>query len=173
MIDEIKDLYSIVKLKQLRRTEGVSFDAVDLKQVVRIDAIDRVIHAGGAFSPGSVGGVERPWYMHPHQADNLLVLHGVRYVEIYTPKHGGIEQFTVTPDKIIHGGEVVYEGGAILGWPCNVFHRVISDEELGSASVNLATHFAGFDINTNFSVYDVNTDTGEYHVIRKGSLDQP
>ena len=172
VIDEVKDLYRIIRLEPLRRTEGVSFDAVDLEEVVSIDAIDRVIHAGGAFSPGSVGDVERPWYMHPHQADNLLVLHGVRYVEIYTPAHGRIEQFTVMPDKVIHGGEVVYEGGAIVVWPCNVFHRIISDKELGSASVNLATHSEGFDIDTNFSVYDLNTDTGESQVIRKGSLDQ-
>ena len=172
VIDEVRDLYRIIRLRPMRRTKGVCFDVVDLEQVVRIDAVDRVIHAGGAFSPGSVGGVERPWYMHPHQADNLLVLHGVRYVEIYTPAHGRIEQFTVTPDKVMHGAEVVCDGGAMLVWPCRVFHRIISDKELGSASVNLATHFPGFDIDTNFSIYDVDTGTGEYRMIRKGSLDQ-
>ncbi len=172
VIDEVKDLYRIIRLKELRRTEGVSFDVLNLEDIIRIDAVDRVIHAGGAFSPGSVGDVERPWYMHPHQDDNLIVLHGVRYVEINTPAHGRIEQFTVTPDKVLHGGEVVFDGGAMLVWPRGVFHRIISDKDLGSASINLATHYEGFDIDTNFSIYDLNTDTGDYKVIRKGSLDQ-
>jgi hypothetical protein len=54
-----------------------------------------------------------------------------------------------------------------------VFHLITSDPIEGSASVNLATHYEGFDIETNFSIYDLDVDTGEYKVIRKGSLDQP
>ncbi len=172
VIKEVEGLYRVVALKPLRRTPGVRFDVVKLSAMMRIDAIDRVIHTGGAVSPGPVGDVERPWYMHTHQDDNLLVLHGTRYVEIFTPDHGRIEPFTVTPDEVIQGDVRLHEGPAMLVWPRGVFHRIVSDEVEGSASVNLATHYEGFDIETNFSIYSLDTETGDYHVIRKGSLDQ-
>jgi hypothetical protein len=173
ILEEVADLYRIVALRPLRRTAGVRFDMVQLEALLRIDALDRVIHEHGAVSPGPVGSIERPWYMHTAQDDNLLVLHGTRYVEIYTPAHGRVEQFTVTPDHVMRNGEVLHEGAAMLVWPRGVFHRIVSDAAEGSASINLATHYEGFDIETNFSIYDLDTETGEYHVIRKGSLDQP
>jgi hypothetical protein len=173
ILEEVDGLYRIVALKPLRRTEGVRFDMVRLEALLRIDAIDRVIHTGGAVSPGAVGDIERPWYMHTAQDDNLLVLHGTREVDIYTPAHGKVEHFTVTADHVMRDGKVLHEGAAMLVWPRGVFHRIVSDPVEGSASLNLATHYDGFDIETNFSVYDLNTDTGEYRVIRKGSMDQP
>jgi hypothetical protein len=60
----------------------------------------------------------------------------------------------------------------MLVWPRYVFHRVVSDPTHGSASVNLATHYPGFDVRTNFSIYDLNIATGEYRVLREGHLDQ-
>lgn len=171
IIDEVEGLYRIIKLKDFRKTEGVSFDVMTKSMVPQVHAVDRVLHTGGAVSPGPVGDVERPWYMHTNQDDNLVVLQGTRYVEVYTPKHGKVEKFVVEPNKIIHNGEVVYEGGAVLVWPVGVFHRIESGKE-GSASINLATHYDGFDIDTNFNIYDVNTETGEYHVIREGYKDQ-
>jgi len=173
VIEEVEGLYRIIGLRPLRRTPGVKFDMVELQSLVRIDAIDRVIHKGAAMSPGSVEGVERPWYMHTSQDDNLLVLHGTRHVDIYTPAHGRVESFTVTADQVMCGDRVLHEGAAMLVWPRGVFHRIISDPVEGSVSVNLATHYDGFDIETNFSIYDLDTTTGEHHVIRKGSLDQP
>lgn len=139
--------------------------------VPKVDAIDRVIHRGPAVSPGPVGDVERPWYMHYHQSDNLLVLYGKRNVELYSKEHGKIEKFVVTPDYISHNGEVIVEGAGILIWPTNVFHRIISGEN-GSASVNLATHHQGMDLKNNFDIFDLNIETGEYKVIREGYLDQ-
>ncbi|MBT3194241.1 MAG: hypothetical protein HN341_16980 [Verrucomicrobia bacterium] len=173
ILEEVEGVYRIIALKSLRRTPGVKFDMVMLSSLLRIDAIDRVIHEGGAVSPGPVGDIERPWYMHTYQDDNLLVLHGTRHVEIYTPKHGQVEAFTVTADHVMRNGKVLHEGAAMLVWPRGVFHRIVSDPVEGSASLNLATHYDGFDIATNFSIYDLNTETGESRVIRKGSLDQP
>ena len=173
ILEEVAGLYRIVALKPLRRTEGVRFDMVRLESLLRIDAIDRVIHAGGASSPGAVDGIEHPWYMHTAQDDNLLVLHGRRDVDIYTPAHGRVEHFTVTAEHVMRDGKVLHEGAAMLVWPRGVFHRIVSDPVEGSASLNLATHYEGFNIETNFSVYDLNTETGEYRVIRKGALDQP
>jgi hypothetical protein len=52
-----------------------------------------------------------------------------------------------------------------------VFHRIVS-RALGSASLNLATHHEGFDLNTNFNVYDLDPRTGHFQCIREGRLDQ-
>ena len=171
IFDEVKGLYRIIKLKEFRRSEGVVFDVMVKSMIPKIDGIDRVLHKSGAVSPGPVDDVERPWYMHPHQEDNLFVLYGKRYVELYSKEHGRVEKFVVTPEYIEHNGKIVCEGGAILTWPTYVFHRIISADE-GSASINLATHLDGFDIKSNFNIYDLNTDTFEYNLVREGYKDQ-
>ena len=172
-IEKIENVYEIIPLELLRVTQDVKFDVIPKTKVPQVDAVDRVLHAPGALSPGSVGEVKRPWYMHTFQADNLMVFSGKRFVELYTVEHGKIEEFIVTPDYIEHNGKLVYDGGAMLVWPRYVFHRILSDEEVGSASVNLATHYEGFDIRTNFNIYDLNPETGEHWVIREGHQDQP
>ena len=171
IIDEVPGLFQVLSLTLLRETQGVVFDTLPMSAFGDLASFDRVIHAPGAFSPGSVGEVERPWYYHPHQADNLIVLHGVRYVELYTPEHGQVEQFVVAPGGVERNGQLVATA-AMLIWPCNVFHRVRSCEINGSASLNLAAHFPGFDVRTNFSIYDLDTETGDSRVIREGHLDQ-
>jgi len=169
--DEVERFWRIIRLKPFRKTEGVSFDILPMQYLPRIDGIDRVIHKKRAISPGSVGGIERPWYLHPQQEDNLLVLAGVRMVDIYTLEHRRLEHFVVEPEKVYHNDKLVYDGPAMLVWPTNVFHRIVSGDE-GSVSLNFAVRLPGFDIDTNFSVYDLDTKAGEYRVIREGKLDQ-
>jgi hypothetical protein len=94
-------------------------------------------------------------------------------VDIYTQSHGRVESFSVTSHRIEHDGKVLYDGPAMLVWPCGVFHRIRSDEETGSASVNFAVRYEGFDIRTNFNVYDLDPIGGKYRMIRAGYLDQP
>lgn len=171
IIKEVVGFYKVIKLKEFRRTKGVTFDIMIKSMVPKIDAIDRVLHESGAVSPGAVGEVERPWYMHPYQADNIVVLHGKRYIELYKPEHGVIESFELTPDYIEHNGERILDGGGLITWDVDVFHRIVSGDE-GSASVNLATHSEGFDPRTNFNIYDLNTETGQYKLIREGYRDQ-
>lgn len=171
VVKEVEGLFKIIKLKEFRRTPNVEFDVMVKSMVPQVDAIDRVMHRGPAVSPGPVGDVERPWYMHYHQSDNLLVMAGERNVELYSKDHGKIEKFVVTPDSISHNGEVVIEGAGLLIWPTHVFHRIISGEN-GSASVNLATHHEGMDLKRNFDVFDLDTETGEFEVIREGYKDQ-
>jgi len=171
IVKEVKGLFFIVKMSQFRKTPGVLFDFYPLETIPHIDAIDRVLHESSAVSPGSVGTVTRPWYMHHHQADNLIVLQGQRTVDLYSVEHGKTEQFIVTPDKVIQNGQLVYEGGAALCWPTHVFHRILSGED-GSASINLAVHYEGFDIRNNFDIYDLDPDSGDFKVIRKGYEDQ-
>ena len=170
---EVPGLYRILPLKLLRKTQGVVFDSLPVERLGTIAAIDRVLHKGGAWSPGSVGDVDRPWYMHPHQIDNLLVMHGKRTVDLFSVQHGRTVTFEVTPEHILLDGESICDEPAILSWPFYVFHRVVSDATLGSASLNFAIREEGFDIVTNFNIYDLDTATGEYRVIREGRLDQP
>jgi len=172
VIEEIAGLYRIIPLKPFRHTPGVAFDIIPGNIFPHIDAIDRVIHEFGAISPGPVGSIKTPWYMHPHQDDNLLVLNGTRYVEIYSLDHGRVENFEVRPDLIKKQGKILFEGAAMLVWPRNVFHRIRSSETTGSASLNFAVHQEGFDIRTNFNIYDLDTTNGKFRVIREGHLDQ-
>ncbi len=171
IIDEVPGLYRIIEIEPFRKTEGVTFDLIPLEMLSHIDSLDRVIHENAAVSPGKVGNVERPWYMHPFQDDNLVVLYGKREVDIYTPEHGKIEHFTVTSNKVYKNGELISDNGAMLVWPKNVFHRIVSGED-GSASLNFAVHYEGFNIKYNFSIYDVDTNSGEYKLIREGYKDQ-
>ena len=172
IFEEEAGLYRIISLNIFRRTAGVYFDNVPTGAFSKISAIDRVIHLSNAVSPGRVGNVERPWYMHPHQEDNLLILQGKRNVELYTKKHGKVEHFVVTPEYIEKNGKTVFEGAAMLCWPNLVFHRVMSPEE-GSSAINFAVHHKEIDMRTNFNIYSLAPDTGEFHLIRQGYLDQP
>ncbi len=171
IIKEEKGLYYIVEMKLFRKTPGVVFDLYPLETIPSIDAIDRVMHEKSAVSPGPVGGVIQPWYMHESQADHLIVMHGQRTVHLYTKDHGKVEEFIVTPHSIMQNAKLVFEGGAVLCWPTHVFHRIVSGEEV-SASINLAVRFEGFDVNNNFDIYDLDTATGDFRVIRKGYEDQ-
>ena len=171
IVAEIPDFYKVIALKPFRKTEGVSFDILPKDLIPRIDAIDRVIHKNKAVSPGPVGDVHEPWYMHPYQDDNLMVLQGVRYVDIYTRAHGRIESFVITPERLEQDNKILYDGPALLVWPRTVFHRIKSGNN-GSASINLATHYEGIDMRTNFNIHDLDTETGKFKVIRGGHLDQ-
>lgn len=171
IIAEIPGLYKVVALQPFRKTAGVSFDILPNSLVPKIDAVDRVIHKNRAVSPGPVGDVLEPWYMHPHQDDNLIVLQGMRHVEIYTKAHGRIESFVVTPERIEHNDKLLYDGPALLVWPRSVFHRIKSGET-GSASINLATHYDGIDMRSNFNIYELDIDSGKFRVVREGHLDQ-
>lgn len=170
-IKSVDNLFSVVLLKPLRKTTGVAFDLIPYDILKKADSVDRVIHNSSAISPGRTEAVDCPWYMHPHQEDNLLVLNGTRHIDLYTAAHGKIETFIVTPYHILQNGKFLIKEPAMLIWPRKVFHRVRSDKE-GSASVNFAVHNKGFDIKTNFNIYDLNTATGEYHVLRQGYMDQ-
>lgn len=171
VIDEVKDLYQVIQFEDFRKTPGVTFNILPAAIIKRADSLDRVIHEKGAVSPGPIGNTLRPWYMHDYQDDNLAVLFGTREVDVYTPAHGQIVHFTVTANDVYKNGQLIAQGGAMLVWPKGVFHRIVSGEE-GSASINLAIHYDGWDIRNNFNIYDVNTDTGSYHMIREGFKDQ-
>ncbi len=171
IIKEVESLFKVVHLKRFRETEGVKFDIFPNDFLEPVSGVDRVIHTSNAVSPGKIGDTDRPWYMHTCQGDNLVVLYGERHVDLYSVAHGKIEKFIITPNEIYQNGELVCTTPGMLVWPPNVFHRVES-KEAGSASLNFAYRYEGFDVKNNFDVYDLNTETGVFKVIRDGHKDQ-
>lgn len=165
-------LYRLIPLRQLRRTAGVVFDELVPSDIPKISGIDRVIHGPNSVSPGPIENVKRPWYMHPGQDDNLLVLQGERYIDIYNPKSNDSASFIVTPNKIYKNDKLYFDGPAMIVWPAGIFHRIISGTS-GSISVNFSTRNRNFDIKSNFNIYSLDKGTGEYTLLRDGSDDQP
>lgn len=165
-------MYRLFPLRQLRRTTGVLFDEIVPSDIPKISGIDRVLHGPNGISPGPIGPVKRPWYMHPYQDDNLLVLQGTRYVDIYCPIKKEKASFIVTPEKVYKNNKLYYDAPCMLVWPAGIFHRIISGSD-GSISVNLSTRLTGFDMKDNFNIYNLDTESGEYEVIRDGFQDQP
>ena len=169
-------MYRIIPLRMLRRTKGVKFDEMVPSDIPKIHGIDRVIHGPNSVSPGPVEDapvpVKRPWYMHPGQDDNLLVLQGTRYVDIFDPGSKIKTSFIVTPDKVYKDDRLYFDGPAMVVWPAGIFHRIISGIE-GSISVNFATRTNKFDLRDNFNIYNLCTNTGDYHILKDGFEDQP
>lgn len=175
----MSNYYSVISMKEFRKTNKVSFYNVPMVEGMK--AIDLVMHESEAFSPGQIKDVERPWYYHPHQIDNLFVTFGVRTVDLYKIGNKKIETFEVTPNSIkkfvkdknnrIVEKKILSNEPAILRWETNVFHRVHTGKE-GSASVNLAVRLEGIDMKTNFNIYKLDTEKNTFEIIRKGFEDQ-
>jgi hypothetical protein len=169
-------MYRIIPLRILRRTVGVKFDEIVPSDIPKIHGIDRVIHGPNSISPGPIENneyhIKRPWYMHPAQDDNLMVLQGTRYVDIYDSKTKNGASFIITPDKIFKNDKLYYDGPAMLIWPAGIFHRIISGEE-GSISVNFATRYPECDMKNNFNIYNLCKKSGKYECIHKGTENQP
>ena len=169
-------MYRIIPLRILRRTIGVKFDEIVPSDIPKIDGIDRVIHGPNSISPGPVQEVQpftkRPWYMHPGQDDNLMVLQGTRYVDVFDTNKMSGASFIVTPEKIYKNDKLYYDGPAMVVWPAGIFHRIISGDE-GSISVNFSTRTKDFSLKDNFNIYNLCKNTGDFICIKDGSEDQP
>ena len=109
-------MYRIIPLRMLRRTTGVMFDEMVPSDIPKISGIDRVIHGANSISPGPIEDisipVKRPWYMHPGQDDNLLVLQGTRYIDIFCPKTITKASFIVTPERVYKNDKILM----VLQW---------------------------------------------------------
>ena len=110
--------------------------------------------------------------MHSGQDDNLMVLQGTRYIDIYSPVTKQSASFIITPNKIYKNEKLYYDGPAMVVWPAGIFHRIISGPE-GSISLNFATRTQKFSLTDNFNIYDLNRETGDYNILKEGDEDQP
>ena len=169
-------MYRLVPLRTLRNTAKVKFHEMVPSDIPKVHGVDRVLHEPYATSPGPVDDcpnpVRRPWYMHPSQDDNLLVLQGERFVDVYCPTLKELASFIVPPDKVYKNNKLYHDAPAMIVWPAGIFHRIVSGSE-GSISVNFSTRVKGFDIKNNFNVYDLDVETGNFRTIRDGVDDQP
>jgi len=164
-------MYKIIPLRVIRRTLGVYFDEIVPSDIPFIHGIDRVILGSNTISPGSVNQIKRPWYMHKYQDDNLLILQGTRYVDIYCPERKIKSSFIITPDKIYKNEKLYCDHPSMIVWPAGIFHRIISGVE-GSISINFATRYKNFNVKDNFNIYDVDIKTGKYTIIKEGYKEQ-
>lgn len=169
-------MYRLVPLRTLRNTAKVRFHEMVPSDIPKIHGIDRVIHEAYATSPGPIDDgpiqVKRPWYMHPAQDDNLIVLQGERFIDVFCPIQKLMASFIVTPDKIYKNNKLYHDSPAMIVWPAGIFHRIVSGKD-GSISVNFATRSKGFNLDDNFNVYDLDVTTGNSRLIRDGKDDQP
>lgn len=169
-------MYRLIPLRMLRSTPRVSFHEIVPSDIPSIHGIDRVFHEPYAISPGPVDDgarpIRRPWYMHPAQDDNLLVLSGERFVDVFCPKRLSLASFIVTPDKVYKNGKLYHDAPAMVVWPAGIFHRIVTGQH-GSISINLSTRRPGFDLDDNFNIYDLETSTGKSAILRDGKDDQP
>ena len=168
-------MYRIIPLRALRSTPRVNFHEIVPSDIPQIHGLDRVMHEPYATSPGPVEDVKlvkRPWYMHPAQDDNLMVLQGERFVDIFCPERRTLASFIVTPDKIYKNDKLYHDAPAMVVWPAGIFHRIVTGAT-GSISINFATRKKNFNIDDNFNVYDLDVTTGNSLLIRDGKDDQP
>ena len=172
---DLLQMYRLIPLRALRNTPRVAFHEIVPSDIPPIHGLDRVMHEPYATSPGEVEDtqiIKRPWYMHPAQDDNLLVLQGERFVDIFCPQRRSLASFIVTPDKIFKNGKLYHDSPAMVVWPAGIFHRIVTGST-GSISVNFATRRKGFSLDDNFNIYDLDVETGDYRLIRDGKDDQP
>lgn len=168
-------MYRLIPLRALRSTPRVNFHEIVPSDIPPIHGLDRVLHEPYATSPGPVEDVKmvkRPWYMHPAQDDNLMVLQGERFVDIFCPQTRALASFIVTPDKIYKNNKLYHDAPAMIVWPAGIFHRIVTGSS-GSISINFATRKKGFNLDDNFNVYDLDVTTGNHILIRDGKDDQP
>ena len=64
---------------------------------------------------------------------------------IFKPETKECTSFILTPNKVYKNEKLYYNGPALIVWPAEIFHRIISEDE-SSISVNFATHTRQLDI---------------------------
>lgn len=161
-------VWYIIPIKKLRETTKVEFDSFPLFR--EINGIDIVKHWPGAHSPSLPDWDYDVWYMHKGQEDNLITLHGNRFVELYDPINKIVEQFEISHEKIKLNWKLIHDWPAILWWNIGIFHRNHSPE--WSISQNFAVRDDKFNLDTEFNIYKLNPCSWEYSVARIWKEDQ-
>jgi hypothetical protein len=133
-------MFELVPYEKFRDTPAVRFFDIT---VASSNARDLVIHAGPAVSPpdeDKTGAWQ--FYLHPHQEDNLLALHGGR--TFYLVNFGWNYPYHIVR---------LDTGGDILRIPPGTFHRSVSDPD-GSVVLNQAVRAEGASVVREFRVYN-------------------
>tara|TARA_Y100000389_G_scaffold195562_1_gene227149 strand:- start:1512 stop:2108 length:597 start_codon:yes stop_codon:yes gene_type:complete len=163
-------MHKLIPLRALRQSPPKY--GIIPSDIPKIDSINKITHSPNSNSPESVKHVTRPWYKHQTQDDNLLILQGTRYVDLYESTGHTKASFIITPDKVYKDDKLYYDGPAILGWRAGVFHRITSGEE-GSISINFVTQTNLEGDFKNFNIYDLDVETGKFNSIKNENMDSP
>ena len=145
---EVPNLYRIIPLHVLRKTPGVSFDLVPTDVLPRMTASTASCMTATPFRPGRLATSIAPGICTLAKTTIFVILHGVRFIEIYIREHSRIESFEATPHQIRQDGQIVYDGPAMLVWPRRMLHRIRSDANVGSSSVKKTVAYEDFDVRT-------------------------
>ena len=124
-----------------RRTPAVGFFDIT---VPGSNARDLVVHTGPAVSPPNDQDGYWQWYLHPHQDDHLLAVHGGRTFWL----------LNLAWKQPLHRLRLVSEG-ALLRIPRGTFHRSVSDPQ-GSVVINQAVREPCISLTQEFRVYNTN-----------------
>ena len=133
-------MFELIPYEKFRDTPAVRFYDIT---VPTSNARDLVVHSGPAVSPPD-DPASGAWqfYLHPHQEDNLLALHGGR--TFYLVNLGWNYPFHIVR---------LESGGDILRIPPGTFHRSVSDPD-GSLVLNQAVRDEGASVLREFRVYN-------------------
>jgi hypothetical protein len=115
-VPRVAPMFELIPYEKFRDTPAVRFFDITVPES---NARDLVIHAGPAISPPDeekTGAWQ--FYLHPHQEDNLLALHGGR--TFYLVNFGWNYPFHIVR---------LDTGGDILRIPPGTFHRSVSDPD--------------------------------------------
>jgi hypothetical protein len=132
-------MFDLISYRKFRDTPQVRFFDITINTS---NARDLVIHDGPAVSPNNDEEGFWQFYLHPHQEDNLMALHGGRtfYLVNFTWEH---------PYHMVR----LESGKEILRIPPGTFHRSISDPD-GSVVLNQAVRDTATTIAHEFRVYN-------------------
>jgi hypothetical protein len=131
-------MFELIPYERFRDTPSVRFFDIT---VPASNARDLVVHSGPAVSPPNDDTGAWQFYLHPHQEDNLLALHGGR--TFFLVNFGWNYPFHIVR---------LDAGGDILRIPPGTFHRSVSDPE-GSVVLNQAVREENASLVREFRVY--------------------
>jgi hypothetical protein len=132
-------MFDLISYRKFRDTPQVQFFDITINTS---NARDLVVHDGPAISPNNDADGFWQFYLHPHQEDNLMTLHGGRtfYLVNFAWEH---------PYHMVR----LEAGKEILRIPPGTFHRSISDPN-GSIVLNQAVRDTTTTIEHEFRVYN-------------------
>ena len=100
---------------------------------------------------------EEIWYQNRFEKNNLMVLNGSRYLDLYCQRTYKKENLIIHEDNIYRNGKLYYGSPAIISWSGDLFHKTESGEN-GSFSLNI--------IEKNYVIQEITQDI-------KSNIDDP
>ena len=141
-------MFQIIPLNSMTRNARHSIDNILFNSSTDFTAFYREI-----LSPNMIGPVatsnplvkklfkidsskkETIWHQNRYEINNLLILDGMRTIELYNMQNNKKSFIEITPDNIYKNGKIYYGSPCILTWNGELFHRTISGEN-GCISMN-------------------------------------